>query len=95
MHRNFFVNDPDAFNTTEQSFSDRPKQPSTLALPAAEASIALSAVSGGMYEIGDDMLVLGVQRDRLALVENTDLLNMAKIGRASDAPRSDDIRARG
>ena len=83
MHRNFFVNDPDAFNTTGQSFSDRTKQPSTLALPAAEASIALSAVSGGMYEIGDDMLVLGSHRDRLALVENADLLNMAKIGRAS------------
>jgi alpha-galactosidase len=83
MHRNFFVNDPDAFNTTAQSFSDRPRRPSTLALPAAEASIALSAVSGGMYEIGDDMLVLGSQKDRLALVENSDLLNMAKIGRAS------------
>jgi alpha-galactosidase len=83
MHRNFFVNDPDAFNTTGQSFSDRPKRPSTLALPAAEASIALSAVSGGMYEIGDDMLVLGSQKDRLALVQNADLLNMAKIGRAS------------
>lgn len=83
MHRNFFVNDPDAFNTTGQSFSDRPKRPSSLALPAAEASIALSAVSGGMYEIGDDMPVLGSQKDRLALVENTDLLNMAKIGRAS------------
>lgn len=83
MNRNFFVNDPDAFNTTAQSFSDRPKRPSTLALPAAEASIALSAVSGGMYEIGDDMLVLGSQKDRLALVENADLLNMAKIGRAS------------
>jgi hypothetical protein len=83
MHRNFFVNDPDAFNTTGQSFSDRPKRPSSLALPAAEASIALSAVSGGMYELGDDMPVLGSQKDRLALVENTDLLNMAKIGRAS------------
>jgi alpha-galactosidase len=83
MHRNFFVNDPDAFNTTGQFFSDRPKRPSSLALPAAEASIALSAVSGGMYEIGDDMIVLGSQKDRLALVENTDLLNMAKIGRAS------------
>ena len=83
MHRNFFVNDPDAFNTTAQSFSDRSGRPSTLALPAAEASIALSAVSGGMYEIGDDMLVLGSQKDRLALVENSDLLNMAKIGRAS------------
>jgi hypothetical protein len=83
MHRNFFVNDPDAFNTTGQSFSDRPERPSTLALPAAEASIALSAVSGGMYEIGDDMPVLGSQKDRLALVENTDLINIAKIGRAS------------
>ena len=83
MHRNFFVNDPDAFNTTPQYFGDRPKRPSTLTLPAAEASIALSAVSGGMYEIGDDMLVLGSQKDRLALVENTNLLNMAKLGRAS------------
>jgi len=83
MHRNFFVNDPDAFNTTGQSFSDRPKPPSSLTLSAAEASIALSSVSGGMYEVGDDMPVLGSQKDRLALVENADLLNMAKIGRAS------------
>jgi len=85
MNRNFFVNDPDAFNTTGQFFSDRPKRPAPLALPAAEASIALSAVSGGMYEIGDDMPVLGSEseKDRLALVENPDLLNMAKIGRAS------------
>ena len=83
MHRNFFVNDPDAFNTTGQSFSDRPNRPSSLALPAAEASIALSAVSGGMYEIGDDMPVLESQKDRRALAENIDLLNMVKIGRAS------------
>jgi len=83
MHRNFFVNDPDAFNTTAQSFPDIPEPPRSLELSAAEASIALSAVSGGMYEIGDDMLVLGSQKDRLALVENTDLLNMAKIGRVS------------
>jgi hypothetical protein len=83
MHRNFFVNDPDAFNTTAQAFSEIPDLPSSLELSAAQASIALSAVSGGMYEIGDDMLVLGSQKDRLALVENTDLLNMAKIGRAS------------
>ncbi len=83
MHRNFFVNDPDAFNTTTQSFLDIPDLPHSLELSAAQASIALSAVSGGMYEIGDDMLVLGSQKDRLALVENADLLNMAKIGRAS------------
>jgi hypothetical protein len=36
-----------------------------------------------MYEIGDDMLVLGSEKDRLALVENRELLNMAKVGRAS------------
>jgi alpha-galactosidase len=83
MHRNFFVNDPDAFNTTSESFTNGRKLPLSLALSAAQASIALSAVSGGMYEIGDDMLGLGSQKDRLALVENLDLLNMAKIGRAS------------
>ncbi len=83
MHRNFFLNDPDAFNTTDQPFGEFTERPQFLALPAAQASIALSAVSGGMYEIGDDMLVLGSQKDRLALVENTDLLNMAKLGRAS------------
>lgn len=84
MHRNFFVNDPDAFNTTSQSFPDmRRELPASLELSAAQASIALSAVSGGMYEIGDDMTVLGSLKDRLALVENADLLNMAKIGRAS------------
>jgi alpha-galactosidase len=83
MHRNFFVNDPDAFNTVSESFMNGRKLPASLALSAAQASIALSAVSGGMYEIGDDMVVLGSQKDRLALVENRDLLNMAKIGRAS------------
>jgi hypothetical protein len=84
MHRNFFVNDPDAFNTTAQAFPDiRRELSASLELAAAQASIALSAVSGGMYEIGDDMTVLGSQKDRLALVENADLLAMAKIGRAS------------
>jgi len=83
MHRNFFVNDPDAFNTTAQSFPDIPDLPGSLELSAAQASIALSAVSGGMYEIGDDLLVLGSQKDRLALVENTDLLQMARMGRVS------------
>ena len=83
MHRNFFLNDPDAFNTTGESFSGFSELPLVLPLAAAQASIALAAVSGGMYEIGDDMLVLGSQEDRLALVQNKDLLNMAKIGRAS------------
>jgi hypothetical protein len=83
MNRSFFVNDPDAFNTTEQQWPDFPDLKPDLPLAAAEASIALSAVSGGMYEIGDDMLVLGSHAERLALVENGDLLDMAKLGRAS------------
>jgi alpha-galactosidase len=83
MNRYFFVSDPDAFNTTSQFFTDYREAPRALPLAAAQASVALSSVSGGMHEIGDDLPVLGSQKDRLALVENTDLLNMAKIGRAS------------
>jgi alpha-galactosidase len=83
MHRNFFVNDPDAFNVTATHLMERANEKSSISLGAAQASIALSAVSGGMYEIGDDMLVLGSEKDRLALVENRELLNMAKVGQAS------------
>jgi alpha-galactosidase len=83
MQRNFFVNDPDAFNVTATHLMERANERSSISLGAAEASIALSAVSGGMYEIGDDMPVLGAEKDRLALVENQELLNMAKVGRAS------------
>jgi hypothetical protein len=83
MQRNFFVNDPDAFNVTATHLMERANEKSSISLGAAEASIALSAISGGMYEIGDDMLVLGSEKDRLALVENRELLNMAKVGQAS------------
>jgi alpha-galactosidase len=83
MQRNFFVNDPDAFNVTATHLMESANEKSSISLSAAEASIALSAVSGGMYEIGDDMLVLGSEKDRLALVENRELLNIAKVGRAS------------
>ena len=68
MHRNFFVNDPDAFNITDKYVVERRDAQPSLSLGAAQASIALSAVSGGMYEIGDDMLVMGSEKDRLALV---------------------------
>jgi alpha-galactosidase len=83
MNRNFFVNDPDAFNTVSEEFMGSRRELPPLPLASAETSIALSAVSGGMYEIGDDMMVLGSEKDRLALVENRDLLKMAKLGRAS------------
>ncbi|MGB6961709.1 MAG: PKD domain-containing protein [Candidatus Acidiferrum sp.] len=83
MHHNFFLDDPDAFNTVEETFREHTRAATSYPLSSAQASIALSAVSGGMYEIGDDMVVMGSQKDRLALVENEDLLNMAKLGRAS------------
>jgi hypothetical protein len=83
MQRTFFVNDPDAFNVTATHLMERANEKSSISLGAAEASIALSAVSGGMYEIGDDMPILGSEKDRLALVENRELLNIAKVGQAS------------
>ena len=83
MHRNFFVDDPDAFNVTATHLMEHAREHSSISLAAAEASIALSAVSGGMFEIGDDMPVLGSEKDRLSLVENQELLDMAKVSRAS------------
>jgi|HubBroStandDraft_1064217.scaffolds.fasta_scaffold11707_2 alpha-galactosidase len=83
MNHNFFVNDPDAFNITDSYLLEDRRAQTPVSLTAAQASIALSAVSGGMYEIGDDMLVLGSEEDRLALAKNPDLLNIPKAGRAS------------
>jgi alpha-galactosidase len=83
MHRNYFIDDPDAFNTVAETFADRTRASGAYPLNLAQASVALSAVSGGMYEIGDDMVAMGAQKDRLALIENEDLLNIAKVGRAS------------
>ena len=85
MNRNFFINDPDAFTVSRQTIpehgwhnSDQP-----LTIDEAKVSIALSAVSGGMYEIGDDLPTLGLDADRLALVQNKDLLDMARLGHAA------------
>ncbi|MGA2743840.1 MAG: PKD domain-containing protein [Candidatus Sulfotelmatobacter sp.] len=83
MNHNFFVNDPDAFNITDSYLLEDRRAQTPVSLTAAQASIALSAVSGGMYEIGDDMLVLGSEEDRLTLAKNPDLLNIPKVGRAS------------
>jgi hypothetical protein len=54
-----------------------------LTLDEAKASIALSPVSGGMYEIGDDLPALGADAERLALVQKQDLIEMVKLGRTS------------
>jgi alpha-galactosidase len=52
-------------------------------LSEAQCSIMLAAISGGEFEIGDDLPILATEKDRLALVENQDLIDMAKISRAS------------
>jgi alpha-galactosidase len=85
MNRNFFVADPDAFTVSMQTVPDRAWHGNkrSLTMDEAETSIALSAVSGGMFEIGDDLPTLGVSPERLALVRNHDLLDMARLGRAA------------
>lgn len=85
MNHNFYESDPDAFTVSEQVLPDRGWHGNKTALPLneAESSIALSAVSGGMFEIGDDLPELGRSAERLALVKNRDLLDMVRLGRAS------------
>lgn len=79
MNRNFFVSDPDAFIVSATTVNG--KLP--LTLNEAEVSIALSEVSGGMHEIGDDLPSVGSEPKRLALIQNKDLIDMALLGRAS------------
>jgi alpha-galactosidase len=85
MNRNFFIADPDAFTVSTQTVDDQSwhggQRP--LNLDEAKVSIALAAVSGGMFEIGDDLPTLGAAPERLALVKNPDLIDMARLGRAS------------
>jgi alpha-galactosidase len=85
MNRNYFLDDPDAFNLCEEVpvANGARGQHDGESLPDAQAAIALAAVSGGMYEIGDDLSILGSEKDRLDLVKDQDLLDMAKISRAA------------
>ncbi len=85
MNRNFFVADPDAFTVSTQTINDQSwhegKHPATL--DDARVSIALAAVSGGMLEIGDNLPSLAKSPERLALIQNQNLIDMARLGRAS------------
>jgi alpha-galactosidase len=85
MNRNFFVADPDAFTVSTQTISDQSwhesDKPATL--DDAKVSIALAAVSGGMFEIGDALPSLSKAPERLALIQNRDLIDMIRLGRAS------------
>jgi hypothetical protein len=85
MNRNFFVADPDAFTVSTQTVDDQSWHGGRrqLSLEEAKVSIALAAVAGGMFELGDDMPTLGTSQDRMSLVKNAALLDMARLGRAS------------
>ncbi len=85
MNRNYFVADPDAFTVSTQTIRDQSWHESSkpLTLNEAEVSIALAAVSGGMFEIGDDLPALTKDPERLALIENQDLIDMIRLGNAS------------
>ena len=85
MNRNFFVSDPDAFTVSRQTVAEQEwhggKRP--LTLDEARVSIALAAISGGMFEIGDDLPTLFLDPDRMALVQNQVLIDIARYGHAS------------
>ena len=85
MDRNFFVDDPDAFTVSRQTIADQSwhesSKPATL--DDAKVSIALAAVAGGMLEIGDNLPSLWKEPERVALLENQDLIDMVRLGKAS------------
>jgi len=85
MNRNFFLSDPDAFTVSRQIVAESQNHGKLrpLTLEEAKVSIALSAVSGGLYEIGDDLPTLFSDADRMALVKSRDLLNMARYAHAA------------
>jgi alpha-galactosidase len=82
MNRNFFVSDPDAVNLSDETPAGQ-SIVKRLSLDEAKVSVALAAVSGGMFEIGDDLPSLSKSPKRLALLENQDLLDMVRLGKAS------------
>lgn len=57
MNRNFFVSDPDAFSVSRQVLKDQVWHggDAPVTLDEAKTSIVISAIAGGMYEIGDDL----------------------------------------
>jgi len=90
MNRNWFVNDPDAFtiqreppevHTAILDPQENPLEPLTVG--EAQVSIVLAALSGGMFEIGDDLATLQSEPERWKLLTNPNLLQMVKAGKAS------------
>jgi alpha-galactosidase len=85
MDGNFYTSDPDAFSVSTQVERQQSwhESKSGLTLSEAQVQIVLAGLAGGMYEIGDDLPTLGSQPERLALVENREILDMNRLGRAA------------
>lgn len=85
MNRNFYVSDPDAFTVSRQFLQEQKWHGggAPLTVDEAKVSIALAAVSGGIFEVGDDLPTLFLDTDRMALVQDRDLLMMARYGHAA------------
>ncbi|MHB8655655.1 MAG: PKD domain-containing protein [Terriglobia bacterium] len=85
MNRNFYISDPDAFSVSTQVEPEQTwhNAKSPLTIDEAKVQIVLAAVAGGMYAIGDDLPTLAADPERLALVENRDLLRMVELRRAA------------
>ena len=85
MNRNFYIADPDAFSISRESSAAQGDHggPKGLRLEDAQVAIALAAVSGGMFEVGDDLPTLFLDSDRVALLENRDLLEIVRNGRSA------------
>jgi alpha-galactosidase len=84
MNRNFFISDPDAFSISKTGPGESDHGgPMPLTLSEAQVAIALAAISGGMFEIGDDLPTLFQEADRMALLQNRDVLSMVKYGHAA------------
>ncbi len=85
MNRTFYISDPDAYSVSTQVAREeswhRSRKPLTLS--EAQVQIALAAVAGGMYDIGDNLPPLASEPDRLALIENRELLRMVNLRRAA------------
>jgi alpha-galactosidase len=85
MNRNYFIADPDAFSVSDHAYAAQQDHGGarTLTLDEAEVAVALAGVSGGMFEIGDDLPTLFLNADRMALLQNHDLLDMVRYGHAA------------
>jgi alpha-galactosidase len=85
MNGNFFIDDPDAFSVSKEVEPQQHWHQSKhgLTFDEAEVQIVLAALTGGMYEIGDDLPTLGLEPKRLALVKNQELIDMNRLGKAA------------